>query len=115
MIQNSIKFRKLDEDSIVKITSKPATKEEIRKFKLKAGKPYLKVDFEDNGIGFEKEYSEKIFNVFQRLNAKAEYKGSGIGLSICRKIVDNHGGYIYAEGELNKGAKFTILLPENLI
>ncbi len=114
LIQNSIKFRKINEDSIIRISSFPASKEEIKKHKLKAGKTFLKIEFEDNGIGFEKEYSEKIFNVFQRLNAKAEYKGSGIGLSICRKIVDNHQGHIFAEGNLDEGAKFTILLPENI-
>ena len=114
LIQNSIKFRRLDKDSIIKISCSSTSKEEIKKYKLKVGRPYLKIEFEDNGIGFEKEYSDKIFKVFQRLNAKAEYKGSGIGLSICRKIVDNHEGHIFAQGELNKGAKFTILLPVNL-
>jgi signal transduction histidine kinase len=114
LIQNSIKFRRLEQDSIIKISCSSASKEEIKMYKLKFGRLYLKIEFEDNGIGFEKEYSEKIFHVFQRLNGKAEYKGSGIGLSICRKIVDNHQGHIFAEGRLNEGAKFTILLPENL-
>lgn len=113
LIQNSIKFRKMNENSVIRISAFPANKEEIKKYKLKFGKTFLKIEFEDNGIGFEKEYSEKIFNVFQRLNAKTEYKGSGIGLSICRKIVENHQGHIVAEGELNQGAKFTIFLPEN--
>ena len=114
LIQNSIKFRKLDEQSVIRISSTIATKEEVKKCKLKATKSYVKIEFEDNGIGFEEEYNDKIFNVFQRLNAKAEYKGSGIGLSICRKIVENHNGCIFAEGILNKGAKFTIFIPENL-
>lgn len=113
LIQNSIKFRKMNENSVIRISAFPANKEEIKKYKLKFGKTFLKIEFEDNGIGFEKEYSEKIFNVFQRLNAKTEYKGSGIGLSICRKIVENHQGHIVAEGQLNQGAKFTIFLPEN--
>lgn len=113
LIQNSIKFRKMNENSVIRISAFQANKEEIKKYKLKFGKTFLKIEFEDNGIGFEKEYSEKIFNVFQRLNAKTEYKGSGIGLSICRKIVENHQGHIVAEGELNQGAKFTIFLPEN--
>ena len=112
LIQNSIKFRRLDQDAIIKISCSSASKQEILKSKLKLGKQYLKIEFQDNGIGFEKEYSEKIFQVFQRLNGKAEYKGSGIGLSICRKIVDNHQGHIFAEGGINEGAKFTILLPE---
>jgi signal transduction histidine kinase len=66
----------------------------------------------DNGIGFEQKYSEQIFGVFQRLHGRSsEYKGSGIGLSVCRKIVDRHGGTITAQGELGKGATFTITLP----
>ncbi len=114
LIQNSIKFRKLDRSPIIRISAALANKEEIKKHKLKPSKSYIKIEFEDNGIGFEKEYSDKIFNVFQRLNAKAEYKGSGIGLSICRKIVENHKGCIFAEGILNEGAKFTVLIPEKL-
>jgi signal transduction histidine kinase len=66
----------------------------------------------DNGIGFEQKYAEQIFGVFQRLHGRSsEYKGSGIGLSVCRKIVERHGGTITAQGELDKGATFTILLP----
>lgn len=114
LVQNSIKFRKMNEESVITISTFFATKEEVKKYKLKMHKQYLKIEFEDNGIGFEETYNEKIFNVFQRLNAKTEYKGSGIGLSICRKIVDNHQGHIFAEGRLNEGAKFVILLPEKL-
>jgi light-regulated signal transduction histidine kinase (bacteriophytochrome) len=66
----------------------------------------------DNGIGFEQKYSEQIFGVFQRLHGRSsEYKGSGIGLSVCRKIVERHGGTITARGEIDKGARFTVTLP----
>jgi light-regulated signal transduction histidine kinase (bacteriophytochrome) len=66
----------------------------------------------DNGIGFEQKYAEQIFGVFQRLHGRSsEFKGSGIGLSVCRKIVERHGGTIAARGELGKGAFFTIMLP----
>ena len=65
-----------------------------------------------HGIGFDEEFSERIFKIFQRLHGKAEYKGSGIGLAICKKIVDNHEGVIYAEGKLGQGARFIVLLPE---
>jgi signal transduction histidine kinase len=66
----------------------------------------------DNGIGFEQKYAEQIFGVFQRLHGRSsEYKGSGIGLSVCRKIVERHNGTITARGELGKGASFTITLP----
>jgi light-regulated signal transduction histidine kinase (bacteriophytochrome) len=67
--------------------------------------------FEDNGIGFEDKYLEKIFTVFQRLHGRNEYEGAGIGLAVCRKIVERHNGTITASGEVNKGAKFLVTLP----
>lgn len=66
---------------------------------------------EDNGIGFEEKYAERIFDVFQRLHGRAEYEGSGIGLSICRKIVDRHNGTITAKSSPGKGASFIVILP----
>ena len=72
---------------------------------------YVKLQFIDNGIGFEEKYQEKIFEIFQRLHGKTEFSGTGLGLSICKKIVQSHNGAILAKGELNKGAEFTIYLP----
>jgi len=70
------------------------------------------ISISDNGIGFEQKYAEQIFGVFQRLHGRSsEYKGSGIGLSVCRKIVDRHHGTISARSELDKGATFTFVLP----
>ena len=65
----------------------------------------------DNGIGFEQEYSERIFMTFTRLNSKDQYEGTGLGLSLCRKIAERHGGTIRAEGEPGVGAKFIVTLP----
>jgi signal transduction histidine kinase len=74
-------------------------------------KLYHLIEVRDNGIGFEQKHADKIFEMFKRLHGKGEYKGTGVGLSIARKVVDNHKGYIWAEGELHQGAKFNVLLP----
>src|SRR5262249_7978091 len=70
------------------------------------------IKVQDNGIGFEEKYREKIFEVFQRLHGRSEYEGSGIGLSIVRKIVSRHGGTINAHGLPGEGATFEITIPE---
>jgi hypothetical protein len=75
------------------------------------GGNYYKIEVKDNGIGFRQEDAERIFNVFQRLHGRSEYSGTGVGLAIVRKVVDNHHGAIYANGEVDKGATFTVLLP----
>ena len=74
-------------------------------------KVYCIIDIEDNGIGFEQSNAERIFTIFQRLHGRSEYSGSGVGLAICKKIVDNHQGTIFARGEAGKGANFTVALP----
>ena len=73
---------------------------------------YYEIIIKDNGIGFKQEYVDQIFGLFKRLNDKQYYPGSGIGLALCRKVVDNHHGYIRAEGRENEGAAFYIYLPE---
>jgi PAS domain S-box-containing protein len=70
-----------------------------------------RIQISDNGIGFEPEYAERIFAIFQRLHGRSEYEGTGVGLSVCRKIVERHGGEISAEGRPGEGAVFTIVMP----
>jgi len=65
----------------------------------------------DNGIGFDEKYRDKIFNIFQRLHGRNEYEGTGIGLSICRKIAMNHKGLIVTKSEENIGSQFIVILP----
>lgn len=74
-------------------------------------KTFHLIEVSDNGIGFEQKYAEQIFKMFQRLHGRSEFSGTGIGLSIARKVVQNHNGYIWAESEVNKGSTFRILLP----
>jgi signal transduction histidine kinase len=74
---------------------------------------YIHIVLEDNGIRFSQEHVNQIFIIFQRLNDRQKYSGTGIGLAMCKKIVENHHGFISASGEPRKGAKFDIYLPYN--
>ena len=74
---------------------------------------YYQIDFKDNGIGFEQQYHNKIFELFQRLHGKSEYPGSGLGLAICKRIMQNHKGAITAQGVPGEGSTFTVYLPVN--
>ena len=113
LISNSIKY--CLEDTIPRIIIKAAilTGEQIGDFNAKNGQKFWKISFEDNGIGFEQENEHKVFELFQRLHGKSEYEGTGIGLTICRKVVQNHNGFITVKSEPNNGALFTIYLPIN--
>lgn len=113
LLSNAIKFRKSNVPAVVTITSQKLTRDEKKLLKLPAQCAFYKIEVQDNGIGFEAEYADTIFQIFQRLHGKSEYPGSGIGLAICKKIVDNHNGRIFAHSEPEKGTTFTIVLPEN--
>lgn len=111
LINNSIKYKTKDRTPKINITySKVRSSEEPL---LSNAKKlfYHKIAVEDNGIGFSNEYAENIFILFNRLHNKDEYSGTGIGLSICKKIIENHQGFIFGNGTPNKGAIFTFYLP----
>lgn len=110
LLNNAIKFRS-GSLPVVTVNARPVTKHEREKLLLPE-KTFFEVSVSDNGIGFEQEYAEKVFQIFQRLHGKAEYPGSGIGLSICKKIVEKHNGIIYAKSKIDKGTTFFIVLPE---
>jgi signal transduction histidine kinase len=76
------------------------------------GKLFYLIEVTDNGIGFEQKEAERIFNVFQRLHGNKEYRGTGVGLAIARKVVQNHSGYITAQSSPGEGATFRVYLPQ---
>ena len=110
LISNSLKFTK--SEPLITITSAEVRGNEIPDVPedLK-DRQFYQITFRDNGIGFDQEYAKRIFVLFQRLHGKQEYSGTGIGLALCKKIVENHGGIIDATSTLNKGATFTVYLP----
>ncbi|MDQ6610484.1 MAG: PAS domain-containing protein [Bacteroidota bacterium] len=111
LISNSLKFVRENIQPLIDIKCTNATEEEVSAFQMVRAASYLKISFSDNGIGFENEYAQKIFAIFQRLHGRSEYEGSGIGLAICKKIVEHHGGVIFANSQAGHGATFTIILP----
>ncbi|TDT43728.1 PAS domain S-box-containing protein [Maribacter spongiicola] len=112
LLSNSIKYSKADVPPVITVESEVIKKAKSIDPGLSNTKEYVQITITDNGIGFEEQFSEKIFEVFQRLHSKQEYVGTGIGLAIVKKIVQNHAGVISARGELNKGSVFTIVLPK---
>jgi PAS domain S-box-containing protein len=112
ILSNALKFRQPTVPPVINITSEPVPAEEVIRQGLRNQTRYYKIQFTDNGIGFEQEYADRIFQIFQRLHGKAEYPGSGIGLAICKKIVEYHSGLIYAKSQLGEGAVITVILPE---
>lgn len=115
LISNGIKFKKEDVDPIIDITSELVSAVELPCAELRKGNPkmYWKISVSDNGIGFDEKYIDKIFAVFQRLHGRSAYEGTGIGLSICKKISENHKGTITAHSSEGNGATFIVFLPEN--
>ena len=111
LIGNSIKYRKPDEPLVIRINCEKLTGADQHALKLGGKGKYYKISVEDNGIGFKQHYADHIFNLFQRLHHYDEYEGTGIGLAICKKIVENHSGLITAEGKPGQGASFFIYLP----
>jgi PAS domain S-box-containing protein len=100
LLSNALKFRR--EDAAPAISIEASVDKEARRCEIRV---------RDNGIGFEEKYTDKIFNLFQRLHGRGKYEGTGLGLAICRKIAERHGGTISAQSTPGQGSTFTILLP----
>lgn len=103
LINNALKFARRGISPVIEVRGRAA---EVR------GRPHWEIRVKDNGIGFEQQHAEGIFSLFVRLNSKDQYEGSGLGLALCKKIVERHGGTIRAQGKMGSGAEFYILFPK---
>jgi two-component system CheB/CheR fusion protein len=112
LLSNALKFSNAGHQPVIKITSRMLSREDISKYKsLNQESAYCEISIQDNGIGFDQKFSDQIFLIFHRLHGRNEYEGTGIGLALCKKIVINHQGEIYANAKESAGALFVILLP----
>jgi PAS domain S-box-containing protein len=116
LVGNALKFSKAGRPASLSISSRVLPAEEIENefnsgFNLNRRLSYSEISFRDNGIGFEQQFADQIFSIFERLNNREQYSGTGIGLALCRKIAQHHHGGIRAEGKENEGAVFYVVLP----
>jgi signal transduction histidine kinase/CHASE3 domain sensor protein len=112
LIGNSLKYSRPDTTPEITISSEKVNSSDYPEILEQSISKFHKITFTDNGMGFDPQFKETIFVLFQRLHSKTDYPGTGIGLAICKKIVENHKGYITADSSINKGSIFTVFLPE---
>lgn len=113
LISNSLKFSKPGVRSEIKIKSKIIAMSSPNSDGTLSDNKFSHITYTDNGIGFDPQYSLRIFGVFQRLHSHEKYNGTGIGLAICKRVIENHKGIITASGKMNEGARFDIYIPES--
>ncbi len=111
LLSNALKFSKPGIPPTIEVKSRIINAQELDVPNLSNCTKYYNLSISDNGIGFDKKYNEKIFEVFQRLHGKDLYKGTGIGLAIVKKIIDHHHGFIKASSENSTGATFNMYIP----
>ncbi|MBC7849124.1 MAG: PAS domain-containing sensor histidine kinase, partial [Chitinophagaceae bacterium] len=114
LINNSLKFSKSAVPPIITVSSFEVDPNLKLKHSLPEDIGYYGIRIQDNGIGFEQKLSEVIFDTFSRLNSKDQFEGTGLGLALCKKIVERHGGILYAQAEPEVGATFSVILPVKL-
>ena len=109
LLSNSLKFS--EAEPVINISAQLVEGDEIKMVEgLDITRKFYKITVQDNGIGFDQQYASQIFVIFQRLNPRQKYSGTGIGLALCKKIVENHHGSIAVESTINKGTTFNIFL-----
>jgi signal transduction histidine kinase len=110
LISNALKFSK--EKPLIRVAALPVNGRQVSATpQLDPKLSYWKITVEDNGIGFEQHFADKIFTIFQRLNTREKFEGTGIGLALCKKIVENHSGQITVNSVPGEGTTFTLYLP----
>jgi PAS domain S-box-containing protein len=110
LVSNALKFTREGVTPAIEITTRPVDAAETG-VSLDHEKDYCRIVIKDNGIGFDEQYAQSIFSLFEKLNPKSQYEGSGIGLSIAKKIIDKHHGLIIAKSKAGEGSEFNIVLP----
>lgn len=113
LVTNSVKYKHPERNCVIKLREERVSAAQVKVEGANKYNRYCHLSVSDNGVGFDAEHSQKIFDIFQRLSNSVNTTGSGIGLAICKRIVENHHGYIKATGKKNKGARFDIFLPLN--
>lgn len=114
LISNALKFTRADREPVIRITAKLLERHALRAYPMLDTRcAYHHLQVSDNGIGFDQSYAEQIFEIFQRLHGKKDFEGTGIGLAMCKKILQNHHGLIFATSGEGEGATFHMLIPEN--
>ncbi len=114
LLNNALKFSKSENPPQIEIRTNIISSQNAQQYHyLDGSKKYVEIVVKDNGVGFEQSNAEKIFNMFQRLHDRRVFSGTGIGLALCKKVVQNHGGRIWASSAPGKGATFHVILPRN--
>ncbi len=111
LIANGLKFHRIEQPPLVKVTGKFMPARQQRQSERSPAREQCRIVVEDNGIGFDEKHRERIFGVFQRLHPRDVFEGTGIGLALCRKIAERHGGQITARSTVGQGSSFEVLLP----
>ncbi|MBC7826604.1 MAG: hypothetical protein H7122_02575 [Chitinophagaceae bacterium] len=114
LLTNSLKFQKDTTPPEITISYRNLPAEEIKQYiNLNEDQSYIEIKFSDNGVGFDQQFAEQVFQLFERLHSLSEFEGTGLGLALCKKIVENHHGHIFALSKEGRGSEFYVILPLN--